>query len=44
MFIAAVNLWKAYNHTPYSEHYFCFVELIVAATIQFYSASKKNNR
>jgi hypothetical protein len=37
MFAAAVNLWKAYNHTPYSEHYFCFIELIVASTIQFFS-------
>jgi len=37
MFTAAVNLWKAYNHTPNSEHYFCFVELIISSTIQFYT-------
>ncbi|MDR0864906.1 MAG: hypothetical protein LBO74_08245 [Candidatus Symbiothrix sp.] len=37
MFVAAVNLWKAYNHTPYSEHYFCFVELIITSTIQFFT-------
>jgi len=32
----AYNLWKAYNHTPYSAHYFNFVELIIASTIQFF--------
>lgn len=38
MFTCAINLWKGYNHTPYSEHYFCFIELIVASTLQFFKA------
>lgn len=38
MFTCAINLWKGYNHTPYSEHYFCFIELIVASTLQFFEA------
>lgn len=38
MFACAINLWKGYNHTPYSEHYFCFIELIVASTLQFFEA------
>ena len=32
----AYNLWKAYNHTPFSAHYFNFIELIIASTIQFF--------
>lgn len=42
MFTSAVNFWSAYNHTPHSEQYFCFVELVVASTLQFYSAIGKN--
>lgn len=38
MFSCAINLWKGYNHTPYSEHYFCFIELIVASTIKYFSS------
>lgn len=38
MFTCAINLWKGYNHTPYSEHYFCFIELIVTSTLQFFEA------
>ena len=34
--IPAYNLWKAYNHTPFSAHYFNFIELIIASTIQFF--------
>lgn len=34
--IPAYNLWKAYNHTLFSSHYFNFIELIIASTIQFY--------
>ncbi len=30
------NLLKAYNQTPYSIHYFNFIELIIASTIQFF--------
>ena len=30
------NLWKAYNHTEYSNHYFNLIELIIASTIQFF--------
>lgn len=32
----AYNLWKAYNHTPFSAHYFNFIELIIASTIKFF--------
>ncbi|WP_041502587.1 hypothetical protein [Sanguibacteroides justesenii] len=38
MFTCAINLWKGYNHTPYSMHYFSFIELIVASTLQFFEA------
>lgn len=38
MFTCAINLWKEYNHTPYSSHYFCFIELIIASTLQFFEA------
>lgn len=34
--VPAYNLWKAYNHTPFSAHYFNFIELIIASTIQFF--------
>lgn len=37
----AYNLWKAYNHTIFSAHYFNFIELIIAATIQYFD--KKSN-
>lgn len=36
MIVPAYNLWKAYNHTPFSAHYFNFIELIIASTIQFF--------
>lgn len=34
--LPAYNLWKAYNHTPFSAHYFNLVELIIASTIKFF--------
>jgi len=36
LFLPAVNLWKAYNHTPFSEHYFKFVELVVTGTLKVF--------
>lgn len=36
LIIPAYNLWKAYNHTQVSSHYFNFIELIIASTIQFF--------
>ena len=36
LFTPAYNLWKAYNHTIYSAHYFNFIELIVASTLQYF--------
>jgi len=36
LFLPAVNLWKAYNHTPYSEHYFRFIELVVTGTLKVF--------
>ena len=39
LFLPAVNLWKAYNHTPYSEHYFKFVELVVTGTLKVFDAN-----
>ena len=36
LIVPAYNLWKAYNHTPYSAHYFNFIELIIASTIQLF--------
>lgn len=36
--IPAYHLWKAYNHTLYSAHYFNFIELIIASTIQFFDS------
>lgn len=36
LFIPSVNLWKAYNHTPFSEHYIKFVELVVMGTIRVF--------
>jgi hypothetical protein len=38
LFLPALNLWKAYNHTPFSEHYFKFVELVVTGTIKVFEA------
>ena len=38
MFTCAINLWKGYNHTPYSAHYFSFIELIIASALQFFEA------
>lgn len=32
LFTPAVNLWRFYNHTEYSEHYFRFMKLIVQST------------
>lgn len=34
LFLPAVNFWKAYNHSPYSAHYFKFIELIVDSSIK----------
>ena len=34
--VPAYNLWKAYNHTPFSAHYFNLIELVMASTIQFF--------
>lgn len=36
LLLPAYNLWKAYNHTLYSAHYFNFIELIIASTIQWF--------
>jgi hypothetical protein len=36
LFLPAVNLWKAYNHTPFSEHYFKFIELVVTGTLKVF--------
>lgn len=36
LLVPAYNLWKAYNHTLYSAHYFNFIELIIASTIQLF--------
>jgi hypothetical protein len=30
---------KAYNHTPFSEHYFKFVELVVTGTLKVFDAN-----
>jgi len=38
LFLPSINLWKAYNHTPYSEHYFKFVELVVLSTIKLFES------
>lgn len=38
LFIPSVNLWRAHNHTPFSEHYFRFVELVVTSTIKVFEA------
>ena len=34
--VPAYNLWKAYNHTPFSAHYYNLIELIIASTIKFF--------
>lgn len=39
LFLPAVNLWKAYNHTPFSEHYFKFVELVITGTLKVFEAN-----
>jgi len=39
LFVPAVNLWKAYNHTPFSEHYFKFLELVVTGTLKVFDAN-----
>jgi len=39
LFLPAVNLWQAYNHTSFAEHYFKFVELIIMSTIKIFEAS-----
>jgi hypothetical protein len=39
LFVPAVNLWKAYNHTPFSEHYFKFIELVVTGTLRVFDAN-----
>lgn len=39
LFLPAVNLWKAYNHTPFSEHYFKFIELVVTGTLKVFEAN-----
>jgi hypothetical protein len=38
LFIPAVNLWRGYNHTPYAEHYFSFVELVVSSTLHVFAS------
>ena len=38
LFLPAVNLWKAYNHTPFSEHYFKFIELVVTGILKVFDA------
>ncbi|MBN8852403.1 MAG: hypothetical protein BGO55_01495 [Sphingobacteriales bacterium 50-39] len=39
LFIPAVNLWRAHNHTASSEHYFRFVELVVMSTIKVFESA-----
>ena len=39
LFLPAVNLWKAYKHTPFSEHYFKFVELVVTGTLKVFESN-----
>lgn len=39
LFLPSVNLWKAYNHTPFSEHYFKFVELVVTGSLKVFDAA-----
>lgn len=36
LIVPVYNLWKAYKDTQYSIHYFKFIELIIASTIQFF--------
>lgn len=43
LFVPAVNLWKAYNHTPFSEHYFKFIELVVIGTLKVFEANGHKN-
>ena len=44
LFIPALNLWKAYNHTPFSEHYFKFVELVVTGTLKVFDTLGHKDR
>jgi len=44
LFLPALNLWKAYNHTPFSEHYFKFVELVVSGTLKVFDALEHKDR
>jgi hypothetical protein len=39
LFLPAVNLWKAYNHSSFSEHYFKFIELVVTGTLKVFEAN-----
>lgn len=39
LFLPAVNLWKANNHTPHSEQYFSFIELVVTSTLKIFDAN-----
>jgi hypothetical protein len=38
IFERAVKLWKHYNHTSCAEHYWNLIELIVASTLQYFTA------
>ena len=35
LFDLAVNLWKVFNHTQFSTHYFALLGLITASTLAF---------
>lgn len=35
--IPASNLWKAYNHLIFSNHYYCFLKLIIKGVQHFFS-------
>ena len=43
LFLPAVNLWRAYNHSPFSQHYFKFVELAVTGTLKVFDANGHRN-
>ena len=42
LLIPAINLWKAYNHTPFSEHYFKFVQLVINGTLKVFRENGHN--
>ncbi len=42
LLIPAINLWKAYNHTPFSGHYFRFVQLVINGTLKVFSENGHN--